>query len=294
MLIGVTGSFSKLLARVPAGIVSAMLAGVLFKFGTGYFAALPGDPERWKVTLMVVAMGAIYFALRARGSRLTIVWTSGGGLVIALLLGLGTGTHAHVKLASLHATAPTFHLGALTGLGLPLLALALSSQYAPGYAVLREAGYHPDMNRILAVTGGLGVPLALLGGPGLNLAAITAGLATGPDAHPDEHQRWKAGVATGLVYITAGIFGASLLSVFSVVPKEFVAAITGLALFGTISGSAASALADPTSRDAAAVTLLCAAGGFTLFHVGAPFWALVAGLAVDAMSRRLRPAPSAH
>ena len=286
IVIGVTGTFSKLLARVPGPIVSAMLAGTLFKFGTGYFAALPGNPQRWRITVLVVAMGAVYFTARSRSSRLAVVWTSAAGLAAAVVLRLTTNANVHIALAHLTVRAPTFHVGAITGLALPLLALALSSQYAPGYAVLRESGYEPDMNRILVVTGGVGLAMAPLGGPGLNLAAITAGLATGPHAHPDADRRYIAGVATGVCYIAAGAFGASLLSVFGVVPPEFVAAITGLALFGTIAGSAATALADPASRDAAAVTLLCAAGGFTLFHVGAPFWALVAGLAVDTLNRR--------
>ncbi len=36
------------------------------------------------------------------------------------------------------------------------------------------------------------------------------------------------------------------------------------------------------------MTLLCAAAGFSLFHVASPFWALVAGLAVSALAERRR------
>lgn len=93
-------------------------------------------------------------------------------------------------------------------------------------------------------------------------------------------------MSAGVFYIVAAFFGASLLSVFSVLPKEFVAAITGLALFGAISGSLAAAMADTAGRDGVVVALLCAASGFSLFHVGAPFWALVLGLGVDALEKR--------
>ncbi len=288
VVIGLTGTFSRLLARVPNAIISAMLAGVLFRFGTGYFSALPGNPVRWQVTALVVFMGVVYFVARARASRLAIVWTSGLGLVAALALQLRTGESVQLHLAGLDAVSPTFNLGAITGLGIPLLAIALSSQYAPGYAVLRQAGYQPEMGRILSVTGVIGGVLAPLGCPGINLAAITAGIATGPDAHPDPDRRYTAGMWTGAFYLIAGVFGASLLSVFSIVPTEFVAAVTGLALFGTIVTSAAAALVDPEWRDAAGVTLLCSAAGFTLFHVGSPFWALVAGLAVDWLMRAAR------
>lgn len=286
--IGLSSTFGRLMAKVPASIVSAMLAGVLFRFGTGYFAALPGSPARARVTLLVVVMGATYFVARSRGSRLTIVWTALVGVVATIALRLTTGASVALAVVRPEATRPTLHAGAVIGLALPLLAIALSSQFAPGYGVLKEAGYEPRMNPILAVTGAVGAALAPFGCPGLNLAAITAGLATGPDAHPDPARRYTAGVWAGVFYIAVGVFGASALSLFASMPQEFVAAVTGLGLFGTIVSSAATAFSDPAQRDAAGVTLLCAAAGFSLFHVASPFWALVAGLAVSALAERRR------
>lgn len=286
VVVGFTKSFSRLMAKLPKGIVSAMLAGVLFNFGTGYFAALPGKPPNWRITVLVLLMGAAFFVARIRGSRLAIVWTALTGVAATFALGISTSTSPNLHVVKLSLVTPTFHLGAITGLGLPLFALALSSQYAPGYAVLRESGYTPNMDRILVATGGLSFLFAPFGGPGVHLAAITAGIATGDDAHPDRDKRYIAGVSAGVFYLIAAVFGSSLLSIFSVLPKEFVAAITGLALFGAISGSLASALADASGRDGVVVALLCAASGFSLFHVGAPFWALVLGLAVDALEKR--------
>ncbi len=181
----------------------------------------------------------------------------------------------------------------MTGLALPLLAVALSSQYAPGYAVLTSSGYEPPMDRILSVTGGVGILMASFGSPGLNLAAITAGMATSSDAHPDPTRRYTAGIATGVANIFAGLLGASLLSIFTPFPKEFVAAITGLALFGSISSSMFGALSNPEEREAGVATLLCAASGFTLFGVAAPFWALLVGISMEGMQRyvRMRKAP---
>ncbi|MCC6436788.1 MAG: benzoate/H(+) symporter BenE family transporter [Acidimicrobiales bacterium] len=286
--IGLSSTFGRLMARVPAPIVSAMLAGVLFRFGTGYFAALPGSPARARVTVLVALMGATYFVARSRGSRLTIVWTALVGVVATVALRLTTGASVALAVVRPEATRPTLHAGAVIGLALPLLAIALSSQFAPGYGVLKEAGYEPRMNPVLAVTGAAGALLAPFGCPGLNLAAITAGLATGPDAHPDPARRYLAGVWAGLFYVAVGVFGASALSMFASMPQEFVAAVTGLGLFGTIVSSAATAFSDPAQRDAAGVTLLCAAAGFSLFHVASPFWALVAGLAVSALAERRR------
>jgi benzoate membrane transport protein len=285
VIIGLTGSFTRLLRLIPAPIVSAMLAGVLFKFGTGYFASLPGAPEARSITAMVAAMGVVYFVARSRGSRLAVVWTSAVGVVCAVALGTMTSQGLDLSIAHPLFTSPTVHGGAIIGLALPLLALALSSQYATGYAMLRGHGYDPNMDRVLMVTGGIGAALAPLGCPGLNLAAITAGLATGPEAHFDPAKRYQAGLWTGVFNIAIGLLGVSALTVFAVMPREFVAAVTGLALFGAIVSAASAALAEPQYRDAAGATLLCAAAGFSLFHIGAPFWALVVGLGVSALSR---------
>jgi benzoate membrane transport protein len=286
--IGLSSTFSKLMAKVPGSIVSAMLAGVLFRFGIGYYGALPGNPQRAKITALVAAMGIAYFVARTFGSKLAVVWTCGVGIAGSLIMQLTTDQSVQFHLVRPQATMPTFHLGALIGLGLPMLAITLSSQYAPGYGVLKAAGYEPRMNPILVVTGGVGAALAVFGCPGLNLAAITAGLATGPDAHPDPQRRYIAGIWAGVCYLLVGLLGVSALSIFALMPKEFVPALTGLALFGTIAGAVTSALSHPNERDAAIAALLCAAAGFTLFHVGAPFWALVVGVAISALGRRAR------
>ena len=66
----------------------------------------------------------------------------------------------------------------------------------------------------------------------------------------------------------------------------------GLALLGTFASALAESLADPSEREAAAVTLLVAASGVTIAGVGAAFWALVAGLVVRLIVRE-RVSPSA-
>ncbi|MGH1504006.1 MAG: benzoate/H(+) symporter BenE family transporter [Acidimicrobiales bacterium] len=285
--IGVSSTFTSLMARIPTPIVSAMLVGVLLRFGIGAFAALGGvgvDGEpKLAITGVVVVMGLIFFVARARGSRLAIVWTALAGAAASFVFGVATDAPVELALVDLEWTTPTIGPAALLGLGLPLLIVALSAQYAPGYGVLKGAGYEPDMNRILAVTGGLGAVLGLLGGSGINLAAITAGLATGPDAHPDPTRRWMAGVWAGLLLIPVSLLGFSALTLFASLPAAFVATVTGLGLFGPIVGAITGALGDERHRDAAIATLLCAASGFSLFDVAAPFWALVIGLGLSAL-----------
>jgi benzoate membrane transport protein len=84
-------------------------------------------------------------------------------------------------------------------------------------------------------------------------------------------------MAAGAFYIVIGLFGATVAALFAAFPKELVACVAGIALFGTIGNSLASALAVERDREAALVTFLVTASGMTLAGVGSAFWGLVAG-----------------
>jgi benzoate membrane transport protein len=166
-------------------------------------------------------------------------------------------------------------------LALPLFALALTSQNAPGQAVLRAAGYNTPIDKSLIVTGAASVISAPFGGHGITLAAITAALVTGSDAHPDPDKRYSAGVTTGVWYIVTGIFGAAIVSLFAGLPSELIAATAGLGLFSAIMSSLAGSMHDIKGREGALAALMCTAANFSLFGIGAPFWGLVFGVGVN-------------
>jgi benzoate membrane transport protein len=112
----------------------------------------------------------------------------------------------------------------------------------------------------------------------MNVAAITAAICTGPEAHQDPSKRWVAGIAAGVFYILVGVFGVTLAAVFMAFPATFITTLAGLALLGTIGGSLAGAMADIKSREAALITFLASAANITLFGIGGAFWGLVIGL----------------
>jgi benzoate membrane transport protein len=129
-----------------------------------------------------------------------------------------------------------------------------------------------------------------MGGYSINLAAISAALAAGPEAHPDPARRWVAGVSAGTTYLVIGPLAAAVAAVAVAAPSGIVAAVAGLALLGTFGTSASAALGDVEHREAATVTFVVAASGVAAFGVGAAFWSLLAGgLYLLVMSRR--PAP---
>jgi benzoate membrane transport protein len=276
-LIGLSGLFGWIMARVPQPVVMGMLAGVLLRFGLGLFDAIPESP------VLVISMIIVYFLLRRISFRAPTVIALLVGLVIAALSGTIRPEPLALSLAQPLWTSPTFSVSGLLGLALPLTALALTSQNAPGLAVLRNAGYTLRIDGALVITGILSLLTAPFGGHGLTLAAITAALVTGPEAHPDPDKRYSAGVATGFWYLVVGVFGATLVSVFTILPHALIAATAGLGLAGAIMSSLSAAMHEPDLRDGGLIALLCTAANFSLFGIGAPFWGLVFGILTHAL-----------
>ncbi len=273
-LCGVTGWFEAIMKHVPRTLAAAMLAGVLLRFGMAVFVSLRS--ELWLVALML----AIYFVGRRLNSRYTIPLTFLGGLAWAARNGLIHFEAVTLSLAQPLFIAPTFTLATAIGVAIPLFIVTMASQNVPGIAVLRANGYQTPASPLIGWTGFTGLLLAPFGGFQFNLAAITAAICMNPEADRNPQRRYLAAVWAGIFYIITGFLGATVASLFTALPKELVAAIAGIALFGTISNSLSAALHDERERDAALITFLVTASGLTLISIGSAFWGLLFGLAV--------------
>ena len=279
-LCGVTGWVETLMKHVPKSLAAAMLAGVLLRFGLGVFVSL--SSQLGLVALMLI----IYVAGRRFNSRYTIPLTFLGGLVWSAQNGLIHFEAVTLKLAQPVFTAPTFSLSTLIGVGIPLFIVTMASQNVPGIAVLRANGYQTPVSPLIGWTGLTGLLLAPFGGFQFNLAAITAAICMSPEADRNPERRYLAAVWAGVFYLITGLLGATVASMFTALPKELVAAIAGIALFGTIGNSLAGALLDDKERDAALVTFLVTASGLALGGIGSAFWGLLFGLVVLKAERR--------
>ncbi|RPK83195.1 MULTISPECIES: benzoate/H(+) symporter BenE family transporter [Streptomyces] len=282
-LVGLTGVFGKVMRRVPPGVVAAMLAGVLFSFGVDLFSALDGAPIAVLVSL------ATYLAVKQRSPRYAVAWAL---LAAVLVTGVVPGIHASsvdIGLTLPVLTAPEFTVSALVGLAVPLAVVTMASQNAPGLGVLAACGYRPNDRLLITATGLASTALAPLGGHAVNLAAITAAISTGEEAHRDPRRRYVAGLACGAFYLLAGVCGAALVGLFTALAPELIAVVAGIALLTTFSTSLAQAVADEQGRDAAVVTFLTTASGVTLGGIGSACWGLVLGLATHlALTTRRR------
>jgi benzoate membrane transport protein len=269
--IGLSGAFDKLIERIPKGIAAAMLAGILLRFGTEVFGSINASPA---LVLLMIATFLVFKRLQPRYAIASVMLV---GIVFAIAT--GKTNLSQVDLALVHPVfvAPEWSWHAVLSLGLPLALVTLTGQYVPGMAVLRTSGYKVGAGGIVSTTGMVSLLLAPFGSHGVNLAAITAAICTGKEAHEDADKRYVAGIACGVIYILIGTFGGALALLFSSLPRELIAALAGLALVGAITTGLVGVVNDDKHRDASVVTFLVTASGMSFLGLGAAFWGLVIG-----------------
>ena len=271
VVIGISGWFEKLTRLIPLPLASAMLAGILLQFGLNIFTALQSQ------LLLVGLMCISYLFAKRFAPRYAILWVLLSGLLFVLLSGQFAYQALSLSLTTPVWVTPEFSISALLGVGLPLLLVTMASQNIPGVAVIRTSGYQTPVSPLISFTALSTFLLAPWGAFSINLAAITAAICTGAEAHPDKDKRYIAGIAAGVFYLLAGVAGATVVALFAALPVEMIAALAGLALLGTIAANLAVASAEGEHREAAVITLLVTASGVSFFGVASAFWGIVAG-----------------
>ena len=271
-IFGVTGLFSAFMKRIPYSIITAMLAGILLNFGVDVFVSLKQLP------MLALPMILCYLISKRWFPRYSVVASLLLGILVSYSLNILNLAEVDVSLVHPIFTRPTFSLKAMVGLGIPLCIVTMASQNATGIGVLRADGYNIPINPLITTTGIASIIFAPFGAHGINLSALIAAICTGKEAHIDPDKRYIAGISCGIFYILFGVFGATIVSVFTIFPSELIVVITGLALMGSISSSLSSAMKDDEKKDAALITFLVTISGISIAGVGAPFWGLIIGI----------------
>ena len=275
--LGLSGYFEKAIRLIPPGIAAGLLAGILLQFGIGAFGGMSIDPVLAGLLIMA------YLVLKRLTPRYAVVGILVLGLAFLLIEDRVDLSGLALQLAAPVFTMPAFSLNATLSVALPLFLITLTGQYMPGMLVLRNNGFKTSANPIVTVTGLGSLLMAPFGSHAFNIAAITAAICTGREAHEDPSRRWIAGIAAGVFYILVGVFGVTLAALFMAFPATFITTLAGLALLGAIGGSLAGAMADAQAREASLITFLAAAANISLVGIGGAFWGLVIGLLAHAV-----------
>ena len=174
----------------------------------------------------------------------------------------------------------------MLSLSLPLTLLALTSQNAPGIAILWSEGYKAPSNAITLVSGLWSLATAPLGGHGVNIAAPMTAICASASAHPDPEGRYAATVVNGVFFGGVGVLGATATTILLALPPAVVAVVAGLAMVPALMQSLRGSAGQERHAWGAFFALAIAASDVSLLSVGAPFWALLGGLLVSRLLDR--------
>lgn len=270
-LIGVSGTFDAFVRAIPKGIAAGMMAGILFQFGVGAFSAIETTPA------LAIGMLISYVVFRRLFPKYTLVLLLIAGVALAVVLEGASLSGVRWSIAVPQFIQPVWTLGSTLSLAIPLVLVSLTGQFLPGMAILQGAGYPVKAKPIIGVTSLVSLPMAFFGGITTVVAAITAAICTGKDAHEDPSRRYIAGVFNGVFYLVGGLFAGTIVSLFTSLPGAFVAVLAGLALLGAIAGNLFSALEQASHREASLITFIVTASGMSLFELSSAFWGVVIG-----------------
>ncbi len=282
---GLVRPVARAIEHIPPAIAAAMLAGVLLSYVLKVPVAMVSLP--W----LVVPLVLLFFVLRLWKPIYAVPMVVAAGFGIAAVSGnMGQGALTFV-LPHLTFDVPQFQWQAAISLGVPLFLVTMASQNLPGFAVMRASGYQPPVTSALVTTGVASALMSPMAGPQVNMAAITASICTGPDAHPDPAQRWKVSIPYVVIYVLVGLAAPAFVKLLGGLPHDLVLSIAGLALFGPLVAATAGMMKDAKDIDAALVTFVVTASGVSLFGIGAAFWGLVSGLMLWGIKRLRRGGP---
>ena len=286
LIIGLSGMFERLTRLIPLPLASAMLAGILLQFGFAIFSAMQSE------LVLVSVMCLSYLLAKAFSPRYAILLVLLSGLLLVFASGRLDLSGVSFALASPVWITPEFSVTAMLGVGLPLLIVTMASQNIPGVAVLRASGYNTPVSPLISCTSLSTLLLAPFGAFSINLAAITAAICSGNEAHPAAEKRYVAGIAAGVFYLLFGLAGATVVALFAAFPMAMVAALAGLALIGTIAANLHSCTQDSQYREAEVIPVLVTASGTSFFGIASAFWGLLAGILTVLIQRLPKKATS--
>lgn len=284
-IVGVTGYFDKILKWIPNSIAAGMMAGILFQFGLALFVATDTMP------VIIFSMLGCYLLAKRLSPRYTMIWVLLCGIILSLVFGKMNPVDVDFTMTVPVFISPEWSWNSTFNLAVPLILVSLTGQFLPGMAILNLSGYDTPAKPIVMGSSLASLAVAFIGGITITLAAITAALCTGKDAHELKEKRYIAGVANGVFYLLGGVFAGSIVLVFSLLPKELIAALAGLALIGAISANITVAMKDESQRESALITFLATASGMQFLGLSSVFWGLCIGIVAHYLLTKKIPQP---
>ena len=281
LLLGATGWVKRAMQAIPLPIVMGMVAGVFLRFGLDLVRSLHQDLA---IAGPMVAVWLLLTAVPGLGRRLPpLIGALLVGLAATLLLGrLDLSVLGAIEWAQPVVQAPQWSWRAMVELVVPLAITVLVVQNGQGSAVLQAAGHRPPMNAVTLACGAGSLAGALVGSVCTCLAGPTNAILV---SSGERHRQYTAALVTGTLAVAFGLAAPAFTRLMLQAPRAFIMALAGLALLRVLQGAFQASFRQRFSLGAL-VAFLVTVADLPLWHIGAAFWGLVAGVVV---SRLLEP-----
>jgi benzoate membrane transport protein len=281
LILGLSGWMRTVMNRLPMPIVMAMVAGVFLQFGLNLVFALRDG------LLIAAPMVAIFLLLSVLPRLGRVMPPVIGALIVGVVAILVLGDFDLPQSSSFILARPTLYLPEFSGaamveLVLPLAITVLAAQNAQGFVILESAGHKPPVNTVTVACGVGSVIAAFFGAVSSCLAGPVNAIISSTG---EREQHYVAGVIVAVLSLLFGIFAPAITRFMLALPKVFIAAVAGLALLRVLERAFAISFGG-TFTLGAVVCFLVTVANVPLFSIGAPFWAVLAGLAVSWLLER--------
>ena len=150
-------------------------------------------------------------------------------------------------------------------------------QNGQGVAVLRSAGHIPPVNVVTVACGAWSLLTAAVGTVSTCLTGPTNALLSASGERP---RQYTAGIVCGLLAMVYGLLAPLVTGAMLATPVAFVATLGGLAMLRVLQAAFVTAFSFRSALGVL-ITFIVTVSDVSVWNVGAPFWGLVAGLAVS-------------
>jgi benzoate membrane transport protein len=181
---------------------------------------------------------------------------------------------------------PQFTAAGFFELAVPLTILAIGVQNIQAVGVLMAEKYKNLPINAMFILPALGtIQNAIMGGHPCVTAGPSTAICCSSAAGEDKSKRFIAAISEGLLWISFALVAGMVIAAANLVPKELTAMLAGLAMFDVLVNAFNGAFSGKF-KIGAFVSFLVAMSHITILNIGAPFWALLFGLAFSVVLER--------
>ena len=275
-VLGITGWVQWLVRHIPLGIVMAMVAGVFLPFVLKIVLAFA---DNWIVALTTVGVfvAVSFYKSVSRFVPPIVLAIVAGGIAAVMTGGLSFAEIPSLSVVSPVLYQPVFTWRATLELVIPLTITVVGIHNLQGFAICEANGYNPPRNTLTTVCGLGSIAYAMVG----SVPTCVTGPSNGVlNTSGEKERRYAGGVVFGVLMILFGLFAPFTTALALALPASFIGMVGGLAMFEVLRSAFLNAFGGKLSIGAL-TTFVVTVADQPIANIGAPFWAIVFGLAVS-------------